>query len=227
MNRNKRGRRRQLARPFAYKQAGAVEEALRRRGVTAHVKPTWSGRSMVVQVLDPGADMGCLDEHAAALAGALNADAVTIISGARDFIVAPEWRDPGDGAETEDPDAWPMADGAERPNHEPLAAEPAPPSAGSADIAEAFIGGYKLGRLAGVLGDLWRYLAIDGPHSDGSFELRLAAHVDGEAVRAQLRTLSTAIAEALGATACRIGGLGRRITITPIMQTEPRASQGA
>ena len=60
MRRNKRGRRRQLARPFAYsrghllgKQAGAVAEALRRRGVTAHVNPSWSGRSLCLLYTSP------------------------------------------------------------------------------------------------------------------------------------------------------------------------------
>ena len=60
MSKKRCDRPRQLARPKHYKQAGAVEEALRRRGVIAHVKPSWSGRSLVVQVADPDALVGHL-----------------------------------------------------------------------------------------------------------------------------------------------------------------------
>ena len=84
-----------------------------------------------------------------------------------------------------------------------------------------------MGRLAGVLGDLRRTLALGGPHADGSFELRLDAGCDSAAVRAQLRSRSAAIAEALGADTCRIGGLGRRITITPELLPLSVAAQAA
>ena len=224
MSRNKRGRRRQLARPFAYgrghllgKQAGAVAEALRRGGVTAHVNPSWSGRSLLVQVADPAAHMGYLAAHADALADALLADSVSISSGLHDFIVAPEWRGLDDSAETEDEAAWPPTGSAERSPSEPPTPEVASLGVSAVDTLEAFIHGYKMGRLAGVLGDLRRTLALGGPHADGSFELRLDAGCDSAAVRGQLRSRSAAIAEALGADTCRIGGLGRRITITPVL----------
>ena len=163
MRRNKRGRRRQLARPLAYKQAGAVEEALRRRGVTAHVNPSWNGRSLLVQVADPDAHMGYLDAHADALADALLVDAVSISSGLCDFIVAPEWRGLDDSAEGEEEVVWSSVDSTERPPNEPTAPDVASASANSVDTLEAFIHGYNMGRLAGVLGDLRRSLTLGGP----------------------------------------------------------------
>ena len=183
MRRNKRGRRRQLARPFAYQQAGAVAEALRRRGVTAHVNPSWSGRSLLVQVADPAAHMGYLDAQADALADALLADSVSISSGLHDFIVAPEWRGLDDSAETEDEAAWPPTGSAERLPSEPPTPEVASPGVSAVATLEAFIHGYKMGRLAGVLGDLRHYLVLSGPRDDGGFELRLPAGCDGDAVR--------------------------------------------
>jgi hypothetical protein len=234
MRRNKRGRRRQLARPFAYgrghllgKQAGAVAEALRRRGVTAHVNPSWSGRSLLVQVADPAAHMGYLDAHADALADALLADSVSISSGLHDFIVAPEWRGLDDSAETEDEAAGPPTGSAERSPSEPPTPEVASPGVSAVATLEAFIHGYKMGRLAGVLGDLRHYLVLGGPRDDGGFELRLPAGCNGDAVRAQLRDWSAAIAEALGADTCRIGGRGRRITITPVLLPLSVAAQAA
>ena len=74
MSKKRSGRTRQLARPSHYgrghllgKQAGTVEEALRHRGIIAHVKTSCSGRSPVVQVADPDAQTGYLDVHAEAL----------------------------------------------------------------------------------------------------------------------------------------------------------------
>ena len=64
MSKKRFGRPRLQARPKHHKQAGAVEEALRRRGVSAHVKPSWSG-CLIVQVADPDAAAGYLDAHAA------------------------------------------------------------------------------------------------------------------------------------------------------------------
>jgi len=240
MSRNKRGRRRQLARPLAYKQAGAVEEALRRRGVTAPVNPSWNGRSLLVQVADPDAHMGYLDAHADALADALLVDSVSISSGLRDFIVAPEWRGLDDSAEGEEEVVWPSVDSTERPPNEPTAPDVVSASANSVDTMEAFIHGYNMGRLAGVLGDLRRSLTLGGPRGDSSFELRLDAGCDSAAVRAQLLCQSAAtlapalcsgasagVAEALGVDTCRIEGAGRRIPITPVLLPQSGAAQGA
>jgi hypothetical protein len=97
----------------------------------------------------------------------------------------------------------------------------------SVDTLEAFIHGYNMGRLAGVLGDLRRSLTLGGPRGDGSFELRLDAGCDSAAVRVQLLCQSAAIAEALGVDTCLIEGAGRRITITPVLLPQSGAAQGA
>ena len=94
------------------KQAGAVEEALRCRGVIARVKPSRSGRSLLVQVVDPDAPSGLLSLHAGALADALLADRVSILGGWLEFVVVPEWSGPEDeeGVEwitADDPEPWP------------------------------------------------------------------------------------------------------------------------
>jgi hypothetical protein len=109
MSKKRFGRPSLPARPKHHKQAGAVEEALRRRGVVAHVKPSWTG-SLIVQVADPDATAGYLDAHATAMADALLADGVSISSGLRDFIVAPEWRRPDDSGEAVEEIAWPGTD---------------------------------------------------------------------------------------------------------------------
>ena len=44
---------------------------------------------------------------------------------------------------------------------------------------------------------------------------------------AQLRDWSAVIAEALGIDTCRIGGVGRRITITPVLLPLSVAAQAA
>jgi hypothetical protein len=205
MSRNRRGRRRQLARPLADKQAGAGGEAMRRQGVTAHVNPSWNGRSLLVQLADPDAHMGCLDAHADALADALPVDAVSIGSGLRDFIVAPEWRGLHDSVEGEEEVVWPSVDSTERPPNQPTAPDVVSASANSVDTLESFIHGYNMGRLAGVLGDLRRSLTLGGPQDDDGFALRLDAGCDSAAFRARLHSWSVALAEALGADACRIG----------------------
>jgi len=227
MNKKRYGRPRQLARSKHYKQAGAVEEALRRRGVIAHVQPSWSGGSLVVQVVDPDAETGCLDVHADAIADALLADGVSISSGRRDFIVAPEWRGPDDSDEAAEEDAWPLTDDPQPEPDQPTEPQPTPASLSAVDALDAFLHGYRMGRLAGALDDLRRCLVLSGPRDDGGYELRLDAACNSDAVRAQLRSRSVAIAEALGADACRIAGSGRRIVITPVSRSQSVAAQGA
>jgi hypothetical protein len=211
---------RRPARPKQYKQAGAVAEALRRRGVSAHVKPSWTG-SLRIRVADPAATADYLDAHAAAIADALLADGISLSSGGRDFTIVPVWRGPADDAAaiggarrmTDDP----------RPESDPPL-DPQPPASLSAgDALDTFLHGYKMGRLAGVLDDLRHHLVLSGPQDDGGFELRLAPGDNAAAVRAQLHRRSAACAAALGAAACRIGGAGRRITITPIQFTVGRS----
>lgn len=212
------------ARPKHYKQAGAVEEALRRRGVTAHVKPSWTG-SLIVQVADPDATAGYLDAHAEAMADALQADSVFISSGLRDFIVAPEWRGPDDSEEETEEAAWPLTDDPQPEPDPPTEAQPTSTGLSAVDALDAFLHGYKMGRLAGALDDLRRCLVLSGPRDDGGYELRLDATCDAATVRAQLRSRSAALAAALGADACRIAGSGRQIVITPVSQAA--AHQGA
>jgi hypothetical protein len=212
------------ARPKHYKQAGAVEEALRRRGVTAHVKPSWTG-SLIVQVADPDATAGYLDAHAEAMADALLADSVFISSGRRDFIVAPEWRGPDDSDEAEEEAAWPLTDDPQPEPDTPTEPQPTPASLSAVDALDAFLHGYKMGRLAGALEDLRRCLVLSGPRDDGGYELRLDADRNSDEVRAQLRSRSAALAAALGADACRIAGSGRQIVITPVSPAV--AHQGA
>lgn len=224
MSKKRFGRSRLQARPKHHKQAGAVEEALRRRGVTAHVKPSWTG-SLIVQVADPDATAGFLDAHAEAMADALLADSVFISSGLRDFIVAPEWRGPDDSDEAGEEAAWPLTDDPQPEPDPPTEPQPTPASLSAVDALDAFLHGYKMGRLAGVLDDLRRCLVLSGPRDDGGYELRLDAACDAAAVRAQLRNRSAALAAALGADACRIAGSGRQIVITPVSQAA--AHQGA
>ena len=224
MSKKRFGRPRLQARPKHHKQAGAVEEALRRRGVIAHVKPSWSG-CLIVQVADPDAAAGYLDAHAAAMADALFADSVSITSGLRDFIVAPEWRGPDDGDEVENEDAWPSTDDPEPASDESAAAPAAPEGLSAVEALDAFLHGYKMGRLSSVLEDLRHQLVLSGPRADGGFELRLHPGCNSDAIRAQLRSRSAALAEALGADACRIAGSGRQIVITPVSQAA--AHQGA
>ncbi len=218
MSKKRFDRPRLQARPKHYKQAGAVEEALRCRGVIAHVKPSWTG-SLIVQVAEPDATAGFLDAHADAMADALLADSVAISSGLRDFIVAPEWRGPDDGGELENEDAWPSTDDPE-PEVDGLAAAPAlPDGLRAVEALDAFLHGYKMGRLASVLDDLRRHLVLSGPLADGGYELRLDGTCDAAAIRTQLHSRAAALAEALGAAACRIEVSGRRITITPVPQS--------
>jgi hypothetical protein len=237
MSKKRFGRPRLQARPKHHKQAGAVEEALRRRGVTAHVKPSWTG-CLIVQVADPDATAGYLDAHATAtlapalrfgasagVADALFADSVSITSGLRDFIVAPEWRGPDDGDEVKNEDAWPATDDSEPASDESAAAPAAPEGLSAVEALDAFLHGYKMGRLSGVLDDLRHQLVLSGPRADGGFELRLHPGCNSDAIRAQLRSRSAALAEALGADACRIAGSGRQIVITPVSQAA--AHQGA
>ena len=227
MRRNQRSRRRQLARPLADKQAGAVAEALRRRGVTAHVNPRGSGRSLLVQAADPDAHVGYLDADADTPADALPVDAVSIGSGLRDFSVAPEWRALDDSAAGEEEVVWSSVDSTERPPNEPTAPDVASANANSVDTLVAFIRGYNMGRLAGVLGDLRRHRVLSGPPNDGSFELRLDTGCDRAAARARLHSSAAALAEALGADACRSGGASRRSMSTPVLRQQPGAAQGA
>jgi hypothetical protein len=223
MSKKRFDRPRLQARPKHHKQAGAVEEALRRRGVTAHVKPSWTG-SLIVQVADPDATAGFLDAHAEAMADALLADSVCISSGLRDFIVAPEWRDPDEDDEAAEA-AWPLTDDSRPEPDPPTEPQPAPASLSAVDALDAFLHGYKMGRLAGALDDLRRCLVLSGPRADGGYELRLDAACDAAAVRAQLRSRAAALAAALGADACRIAGSGRQIIITPVAPA--MAHQGA
>jgi len=224
MSKKRFGQPRLQARPKHHKQAGAVEEALRRRGVIAHVKPSWSG-CLIVQVADPDAAAGYLDAHAAAMADALLADSVSITSGLRDFIVAPEWRGPDEGDEVENEDVWPSTDDPEPASDESAAAPAAPEGLSAVEALDAFLHGYKMGRLSSVLEDLRHQLVLSGPRADGGFELRLHPGCNSDAIRAQLRSRSAALAEALGADACRIAGSGRQIVITPVSQAA--AHQGA
>ena len=218
MSKKRFGRPRLQARPKHYKQAGAVEEALRCRGVIAHVKPSWTG-SLIVQVAEPDATAGFLDAHADAMADALLADSVSISSGLRDFIVAPEWYAPDDSDEVENKDAWPLSDDPEPAAEEPTAAPAVPDGLSAVEALDAFLHGYKMGRLASVLDDLRRHLVLSGPRDDGGYELRLDGTCDAAAIRTQVRSRSAALAEALDAAACRIEGNGRRITITPVPQS--------
>ncbi len=218
MSKKRFGRPRLQARPKHYKQAGAVEEALRCRGVIAHVKPSWTG-SLIVQVAEPDATAGFLDAHADAMADALLADSVSISSGLRDFIVAPEWYAPDDSDEVENEDAWPLSDDPEPAAEEPTAAPAVPDGLSAVEALDAFLHGYKMGRLASVLDDLRRHLVLSGPRDDGGYELRLDGTCDAAAICTQVRGRSAALAEALGAAACRIEGNGRQITITPVPQS--------
>ena len=224
MSKKRFDRPRLQARPKHHKQAGAVEEALRRRGVIAHVKPSWSG-CLIVQVADPDATAGFLDAHAEAMADALLADSVFISSGLRDFIVAPEWRDPDEDDKVENEDAGPATDDPEPAADESAAGPAAPEGLSAVEALDAFLHGYKMGRLSGVLDDLRHQLVLSGPRADGGFELRLHPDCNSDAIRAQLRGRSAALAEALGADACRIAGSGRQIVIIPMPQAA--AHQGA
>lgn len=76
-----------------------------------------------------------------------------------------------------------------------------------------------------MLEDLRHQLVLSGPRTDGGFELRLHPGCNSDAIRAQLRDRSAALAEALGVSACHIGGIGRQVTITPLPQSA--AAQGA
>lgn len=218
MSKKRFDRPRLQARPKHYKQAGAVEEALRCRGVIAHVKPSWTG-SLIVQVAEPDATAGFLDAHADAMADALLADSVSISSGLRDFIVAPEWRGPDDSDEVENEDTWPLPDEPEPAADEPAAAPAVLDGLSAVEALDAFLHGYKMGRLASVLDDLRRHLVLSGPRDDGGYELRLDRTCDAAAICTQVRGRSAALAEALGAAACRIEGTDRRITITPVPQS--------
>jgi len=222
MSKKRCSRPRRLEQPKHYKQAGAAEEALRRRGVTVHVKPSWTG-SLIVQVADPDATAGYLDAHASALL----VDSVFISSGLRDLIVAPEWRDPDEDDEAAEEAAWPLTADTQPEPDPPTEPQPAPDGLSAVDALDAFLHGYKMGRLAGALDDLRRCLVLSGPRDDGGFELRLATGGNAAAVRTQLHNRSAVLAEALSAPACRIGGTGRRITITPTLNSPSAVAHGA
>ncbi len=216
MSKRKLRRPRQLARAIHYKQAGAVEEALRQRGVIAHVQPGWSGQSLLVHVADPSVPAEYLDEHAASLAEALYADAVAICSTGRTFIVAPGWltEDDADAAAAES--AWPPADESELDPGDPGEAElPAWPE------------GVRLIRPVEAFGPAQSAVAHAVLGGDGAIRLLLTADCDPAAVRAALEQRQAAIATAIGAASCRIEGNGRQVTITPVPQSGPAAAPGA
>ncbi len=212
---------RQLVRPIHYKQAGAVEEALRQRNVIAHVQPGWSGASLLVHVADPDVPAEYLDEHADALADALYADAVSISNTGRTFIVAPSWPTADDAAAAEAEDAaWPATDEAE---HAARAA--------AADLSGAHTSlwpdSVKLVYQVNAFGSLQDALWCAALRGDGSAVVHLTADCDPAAVRSQLAGRRLALAAALNAADCRIGGSGRQVTITPMPQSRPVAAPGA
>lgn len=224
MSKRKPRRPRQLARPIYYKQAGAVEEALRQRGVSAHVQPGALGLSLLVHIADPDVPATYLDDYADTLAAALYADGVAINSAGRTFIVTPTAPGPDAWAEDEEEDeeeaaAWPPA----------AAAEPAPAARPAAAEAETALWAdyVKLRRLTEALDDLQRALVSIELRADASVLLQLTGDCNPAAVRGQLAGRKPAIAAALGAASCLIIGRDRQITIIPGPQPGPAMAPGA
>lgn len=220
MSKRKLRRAHQLARPIHYKQAGAVEEALRQRGVIAHVQPGALGLSLLVHIADPDVPATYLDDYADTLAAALYADGVAINSAGRTFIVMPTSPGPDAWAEDEEEDeAWPPT----------AAAEPDPAARPAAAGSETALWAeyVKLRRLAEMFDDLQSALASVELRADDSVLLQLTEHCDPAVVRDRLAGRRPALAAALGAASCRIEGRGRQVTITPVPQPGPAAAPGA
>lgn len=219
MSKHKLGRRRQLARPSHYKQAGAVEEALRQRGVSAHVQPGWRGQSLLVHVADPDAPAAYLDDYADTLAEALYADGVQISCAGRTFIVAPGWLVANDAAEDQEASVWPPADEAEDIPDTPPDPRGTPASRWADHVTVL--------HLVEVLDGLQSALTGVELRADDSVLLHLTGNCNPAAVRGQLEGLRPALAVALGAASCSIGGCGRQLTITPAPRPAVGAPQGA